>query len=544
MFQRVFHQVKYIYLFYFILSLLVFYPLLKAHFVVDTNSFFLSYIKYGWGGLLNIFNDASVHIVQHYTIFFIWKFFGLNSWVWQIITMLLHAFCAIQIYYLFKEIGKNFDINQQEFPAFLAGFIFLLHPLTTETLAWSCCMMYIQVSIFCIYVLRCFLRYNNSPNSRDVMLIYGVFLVAVFTWELAFTLPFIIGVIWYFLPKAKLKWNDLLIRIIVPMLFMVALFFLMNKITRNNAVGHYGAQAHLNTNPLMISFNTLRYGLKYFFVHQFLSDQFLNKLMWNVEGYWLADPIPWITLGSVALILLFILLFKRKMNSIQLLLSMFVIIILLSILPVLNIWPVIPRDIQQDRYLYYTLCYFIIFLVFLTKYLFKKWYWLPLVLYMIIGSSILTYYLKSWKAVGAMAFGLVEDFRWENKNQIFILSNADNVNGAFAFVNWPISAFAENLITYRGMDLRPRIFEIAQLQHTGLHDSIHVEKIDSKTLLVKAMNGKYFYFESFLAKNYENEHVKVRFNDAKNLYTVEFKKLSPNDVILYQNGDKWRELKM
>jgi hypothetical protein len=544
MFQRVLQSNKYIFTLYFLVSLLVFYPLLKAHFVVDTNSFFLSYIKYGWGGLLNIFNDASVHIVQHYTIFFIWKIFGLNVWAWQIITLLLHAFCAYQIFRFFIDITKAFETEVQPIWAFLSGFIFLIHPLTTETIAWSCCIMYIQVSIFCILVLRFFLKYNSLKNTKDLKWIYFIFFIAVFTWELAFTLPFIVALIWYFLPTKNISIKEFSLKILLPMLLMVALFFVLNKITRHNAVGHYGAAAHLNTNPLMISFNMLRYGLKYLFIHQLLSDNFLQKLMWNVEGNLFADPMPWLTLCIASILVISIFLFKKKMNNKLLLISLMFLIIFISILPILNIWPVIPRDIQQDRYLYYTLCLFVIFLVLSVQYVFKKWYWIPLVLYISLGNTILLYYLQSWKVVGEMAFGLVEDFRWYNKNKIYILSNADNVNGAFAFVNWPISAFAENLITYKGKDLRPNVIEIAQLQHTGLNDSIQIQRVDEKTLLVKALNGKYFYFESFVAKNYENDLLKVNFNDAKNLYIVVFKKLSSNDVIIYQNGNKWNEIKL
>lgn len=531
----------YLFAFYFFTSLLVFYPILNAHFVVDTNSFFLSYIKHGWAGLLTIFGDASMHIVQHYTIFFIWKFFGLNVWIWQVITMFFHAFCALQIYKLFCELSKEFEISIPTFLPFIVSLLFLIHPLTTETLAWSCCMMYIQVSIFCLWVIRTFLQYKNAPSNTLLVRLLAVYFVAVFTWELAFTLPLILLFVWYYLPTKQLRFQSLLLKVIFPMMTMVFLFFLLNKLTRNNFVGHYGAEAHLKTNPLLISFNMLRYTLKYMLIHQQLSDGFLQKLFWNIEDFSKIDPIALFTIVFAILMAILLVFFKQKKSNEMKLLSIVLLMVCISIIPVVNIWPVIPRDIQQDRYLYYTLCFVCMSIGFISFFLLKRYYYLVLMAYIFLGSYSLKHYLQSWKAVGEMAYGLVNDFRWYHKNKIYILSNADNVNGAFAFVNWPISAFAENLITYKGKDLRPRIYELAQLQHTGLYDSIAITKVDNKTIIVKATNGKFFYHESMIADSYETSDVKVSVNNTATAYIATFKTLQPNDVILFQSGKKWKE---
>ena len=114
-----------------------------------------------------------------------------------------------------------------------------------------------------------FIKYMECNKKKNLLFSIILFVVALFTFELALALPLIVLVFIFYWRSSGLgagrpapdgrrtPWS------VIPFFILSALYFLLNKIVLGAWVGHYGESVHLNFSIKPIAANCLKYFSKY-----------------------------------------------------------------------------------------------------------------------------------------------------------------------------------------------------------------------------------------------------------------------------------------
>ena len=165
-------------------------------------------------------------------------FSGLNLVGFHLINILIHIFGGIFLYFFVKTTLET-PVLRDRFEKcgwvpFLTAFIWLVHPLQTQSVAYLVQRMNCQASMFFILSMLFFVKFRLATGTRSKRwLLVGCILaglLAVFTKPIAATLPvFIILYDWYFFQNLSLNWGKrhfLVIGGILLFLIIISLIYL------------------------------------------------------------------------------------------------------------------------------------------------------------------------------------------------------------------------------------------------------------------------------------------------------------------------------
>jgi tetratricopeptide (TPR) repeat protein len=108
---------------------------------------------------------------------------GLSPFPYHLANVLLHSAATVLIYLLCLQLGLD------SFIALLAGALFAVHPVHTEAVTWIAGVGDLACGAFYSAALLTFLRYLNSRSQKWLWLSLTCFLGALFSKEMAATLP-------------------------------------------------------------------------------------------------------------------------------------------------------------------------------------------------------------------------------------------------------------------------------------------------------------------------------------------------------------------
>jgi Tfp pilus assembly protein PilF len=163
---------------------------------------------------------------------------GLNLVSFHLINILIHIFGGIFLYFFVKATLKT-PVLRARFEkcgwiSFFTAFIWLVHPLQTQSVAYLVQRMNSQAAMFFILSMLFFVKFRlatDTPSKRRLLagfILAG--LLAVCTKQIAATLPvFIILYDWYFFQNLSLKWGKrhfLVLGGILLLLIIISLIYL------------------------------------------------------------------------------------------------------------------------------------------------------------------------------------------------------------------------------------------------------------------------------------------------------------------------------
>ena len=165
-------------------------------------------------------------------------FNGLNRVGFHVVNILIHILAGIFLYF-FVQSTLHTPMLQARFEqygwvAFLTAFIWLVHPLQTQSVAYLVQRMNSLAAMFYILSMLLYVRFRlNRTDRRNWLLLAGCVLaglLAVGTKQICATLPvFIILYEWYFFQKLSFNWTRrhfIVLFCIVLVLVIIALIFL------------------------------------------------------------------------------------------------------------------------------------------------------------------------------------------------------------------------------------------------------------------------------------------------------------------------------
>jgi tetratricopeptide (TPR) repeat protein len=131
------------------------------------------------------------------------QFFGLQSGMHHLVNVLLHALSAVLLFVVLQRATRA-----RRASAFVA-FVFALHPLHVESVAWISERKDVLSAFFFFLTLYCYVRYTERPCLGRYLLVLGPFFLGLMSKPMLVTLPFTLLLfdIW---PLRRVPWPKIL----------------------------------------------------------------------------------------------------------------------------------------------------------------------------------------------------------------------------------------------------------------------------------------------------------------------------------------------
>lgn len=291
-------------------------------------------------------NYAPLHIVSYMVDYTLW---GLNPRGYLLVNLLLHGVNAILAFRLFLRLDTRLPV------ALAAALLFLVHPVQVEAVAWISERKTLLAMLFFLLSFHAYIR-SGSEGGEHRRLWYTLSLLAycaaLLSKAVVVILPLaLIAYDWLQGGKSKV-WKGLPDK--TPFFALSAVLTTVTLMSQRSADG---LTEYAGGSPLASAMTMLPVFARY-----------LGKIFWPVNlGPIYNPPIKLAPDGEVLLSLLlfasivaaaFLLLHRRTVAGFSLTLF------LLGLLPVSHVFPI--ATLMQDRYLYFPLLGFVLFLVAVT----------------------------------------------------------------------------------------------------------------------------------------------------------------------------------
>ncbi|MEX0811185.1 MAG: hypothetical protein WD048_03140 [Chitinophagales bacterium] len=536
----------YAYLIFFILlSAIVFLPSIPSGFVFDFIGWAWLYQQGTFLDALNSFEYKGIHPVLHAFSYSFFKLFGFDGFAWYLVTSVLHGLNAFVLFKFLKYLLFNFEITTPVFLAAVISVLFILHPYNVEPVVWKACLHYL-LSFFTIVLSLYLISVNVVENStKHYWIGILLFATALFTLEISFITPLL-----WFLTAAlintrlssenKKSFLSLGIRmLLIPAFFFVG-YLSLTYLKLGSAIGHYGADKHLNFDFYKILLNAYSYFVKHLlFARNF---NFYNKPAYEL----LSQPFVLLVITGFLIFLLLAALYYFKKIPRNILLSLhFAVLFFVSLLPVLNLFFYHLLLSENDRYGYlaspFIIASFVLLFINIRSYL----KWIPVLLYFMLSVYFFSITIDAWHKSGIITRALVNDFSFYDKEEIIFLNTPDNYMGAIILraVNSDQSMFNLSLETMRGKKFEGKIWEVAQYSMVDSENKFAIQSDSSNHLSITFSKwGSWWMKNAHGAVSYETERYKMVLNDVVS-YDLYIKgELNENTAVLYHDGNKWKEL--
>ena len=127
--------------------------------------------------------------IQHLTYMFDYHFYGLDSFGYHLVNIILHILNAVLVYFLLFIITKKKQI------AFIAGLLFLVHPVHNEAVAYISGRADLLAGMFMLSSIIFFAIYPNQEKRKGNILYSAsviCFVLALLSKELALMIPILL----------------------------------------------------------------------------------------------------------------------------------------------------------------------------------------------------------------------------------------------------------------------------------------------------------------------------------------------------------------
>ncbi|OGG15157.1 hypothetical protein A2773_04685 [Candidatus Gottesmanbacteria bacterium RIFCSPHIGHO2_01_FULL_39_10] len=388
-----------------IINLLFYLPSLKFFFVSD-DFYFLSV-----NSLIEALKfrpDFNHHIpVFWFVIWLIKSIFGLSPFIFHLVTLLVHVLNVILVYFLGLLLIKNKTL------ALLAAIIYSFFFSHYEVVYWVTGLSTSLMVFFYLVGLLFFTKFLENQKLINYLLFLLSFILAVFSHEYAFTLPFICIAYYLLITKNKKELFGIIKLFSLPLVILFLLFFF--RISQS-AVPLTAQSPDITRFIISITKSSL---------YLFIANPFF------------VDSLPKIFLVLLSLLTMIIIIIKSHRSNINLFLLIwcFLTILLFS-----------STSLPQARYFYLSSIPAILLIISLFNFskLFKPIGMIYITFILLSGIIFLKYQQMQWNKASKITQNIVtklnQDITNSNlKQPIYIVDLLDSVNGppwqAYVFRN-------------------------------------------------------------------------------------------------------------
>ncbi len=306
----------------------------------------------GYKDLSNIGLQVQTLYIQKIIQSLILNIFGLNTFPFHLLSVLLHIFAVISFFALLTLL-----FTPQI--AFYSSLIFALYPVNVESVSWISGVNYIYMAIVLYLTAIFYLLYKKSSKSKYLYVSLSVWILSLITfrspWLISF--PFILVLLSFFEAR-KVHFDKVFTLYFVP---LIALAFSLyhDYATRVTVLQSLGAGESQQGTYFLRILNSY-----YKFLELLLFPFFLTLYH---EGEQISFSYQLFMYALCAFSIALILYFVKKKNFY----SVFYLISLVSLAPLFS--PVQVAWVATERYLYIASSFFALMIVLFVQYLTKKY---------------------------------------------------------------------------------------------------------------------------------------------------------------------------
>jgi tetratricopeptide (TPR) repeat protein len=154
------------------------------------------------------------------------QFGAIQPWIYHLTNLLLHILTVIALFFFLKKIGIKEEIS------FLLSLFFSIHPLFTNAVAWIPARGDLLLGLFSMLSFITFLEYFENRKIVYLILHAFIFLQAVFSKEVAFLVPVMILVYYYFTVKKEFNFRDIAPFVLVWGFSLILFYILRQSVVR------------------------------------------------------------------------------------------------------------------------------------------------------------------------------------------------------------------------------------------------------------------------------------------------------------------------
>ena len=525
---------------FFLLTQLLYFTTRQAGFVTDYTGLMERLDGQSAWGILNSFGFPAMQQVFNFFLYSFYHLFGELGIGWYLVYTGMHVLNAELLYRWVQSINQNFPFKHAVFVGLSASLFFLLSPYQTEALVWRVCFNFLLSTAWILTALILTTHWLQEQRWQRLLLLQLVFVLALFTFELALMIPLMVTLVVIFWMRAihKRLWNALLL-LVLPQFLIIGVYFSLQRLLLGAWIGHYGAATHLRMDISEILGNFFRFGLKFgAFVRYFEHSRKEMIFGWFNQA-WLLYPLVAMVVG----LLVYLIIKFTKLSPRIHLLGLSLLLFALSLLPVINLYFNYLFYIENDRYGYLASTFFFTALAILFSFLPKWVRWGATGVFCLISVGFLWQTNQYWAKSTKVYFSLLEDFRWADEKEVFVLAMPDNYYGANLFRNFSGEGIGlrDALIYVQEKPTRAKFHEVALYNMTTPEDGVHVEADSLGNLKVEFNHyGSWWWRKGQGATNYETDQ--YRFINEGHHYRLEWKQKPTDAALIYQDGGKWKEV--
>jgi len=524
---------------FLVLTHLFYWRTAHAGFVTDFTGLLVRLDGASFSGFWRCFGFPALHQVTNFFLFFFVKWFGAGGIGWYLVYTSLHVANATLGFVLAKKIFEKMGHAQPLGPALAASLLFLLSPYQAEVVVWRVCFNFLFCTLLMLASLLFLMKFLEGEKLRHLIWSHGLFVVALFTFELALALPLLAIVVWW-LHKKKPS----ITAVFAPQIALVAAYFLLNKLLLGGWAGHYGEAVHLNFDLRNIAANCLKYFSKY--------------LLWWRE--WPHGSKEWLVLffekpvvawsGLVFGVLLVFGLLKTsarfKTSPTLTCISISWLLFFLALAPVANLYVAYILHGENDRYGYLASLFFFMGLVAVLDF-FPRWLRNGLVGAWLLASAFFLQKMTGyWHESARLTTSLLNDFRWQDASEVYVLASPENYQGIPMFKDFSRENLAiKHALRYLAdKPTQANFYQVAQFNLTSPTDGFTASRDSTAGIFHLEFNqwGNWWWLYGMGLGDYQTEQ--YRFRTDGNGCRVEMKQWppKPGTVFIVAQGGGWQEL--
>ncbi len=530
----------YVFAFFYVLTLIFYFPSRNAGFLTDFIGFEANYAKCGFIHYYDCSLMPNLRYFQHLFSYILWKTVGSNTIYWYLLYCFFHALAAYLGFKVLHKLYQLYKIEQAFLIAFASSFLFLISPYQAEVVVWRVCIQYCFVSIALSLNILILLSYFNEEKTSKAIIAFLIFAVSMFAIEQAAAIPIVL-----FLLTIIINWNGnkplvkkSILRFSLPQFLFIGIYFLLSKILYGKWIMHYGASAYNNLFSLKTYSNFFSYIFKYVFLLRCIENESLKEKIFSTINH----PISIILLSIVAIILFYNLIKNWLQN--KLFADIYLILIVLyvaTMLPVIQLYNPIMLLSENDRVGYISSMF--IFAM-LSLWLLNKRH---KIFYFIFGCILFfnAYFLLKmvhyWNISNNIAYSFGKNFNYYDRKEIIILGIPDNYKGIWA-LRADNSALKEFIEFKLHKKVNATIDEVANYNQTAYENGVHVKQENDSTLYVTFKQyGNWWWKGGLGMSSYENEKYKVTTDEWCGYHLLIKNKHQHNYTIIYPDNLQWKE---
>lgn len=513
----------------------------EAGFTSDFLGWVLVYRPGDYSDVWRCFGYPGNHQLLHLVFYSMYRWFDVHVFPWFVVFTSLHLLNGFLLFYLLKRIGEKKEVRHSGWIASIGAVLFLLSPYQGEALIWRVCVHYLMTTAFIVLILHQILSYLEHGRRLHLWMMHLLFVLALFSLELSFVVPLLSFPFILFMIKKGESWKKAVFFVPGIQFLLLAGYLGLNQLTLGAVVGHYGAETHLSFELSKVFGNLVKYFAKYLGYVHFWS---YGERVGMYESL-IREHILWPVVTVGAILVFSGLFFWRRLSGKMQLLLMSLFFFFIALAPVSNLFFSYHFPYENDRYGYLASVFFYTlipsFLFLLPANL--RWLLIPLLFY--FHFSFFVEMVRDYSNSGRVLWSLLEDYRWEAEEEVYVLGSVDNYNGIWIFKDFSEESVVlkESLEFLKKEKVKGAIHTITQFNMKRPTDGLRVEVYSPDSLaVIQKQFGTWFQARGRGAGNYESERVRFYLREGK--YNLKIREPDSTRVYIYQDGLRWKEARV